>query len=155
MAACMPGIPLDQAAQSVVPVAVTVGDKIGGIRQWAAGRRLSAYRAGVYSRSEAGSDGRIRRVVREPEGELCGHENTEGSGPMMATYSPRVGTALAGYAVSDPLLPTPHREAAAGESGEGDHAGGGFGDGGKNRLPDQGTGGTAVVSEDHVGRMRS
>jgi hypothetical protein len=56
--------PLVQADQNVVPVAVTAGDKIESLRQWAAGRCLSADRAGVYSRSEAGSGGRVRRVVR-------------------------------------------------------------------------------------------
>jgi SpoVK/Ycf46/Vps4 family AAA+-type ATPase len=45
-------VPLVQAAQNVVPVAVTAGDKIEGLRQWASGRCLSADRAGVYSRSE-------------------------------------------------------------------------------------------------------
>ena len=34
----------------VVPVAVTAGDKIEALRQWASGRCLSADRAGVYSR---------------------------------------------------------------------------------------------------------
>ena len=59
-------VPLSQAAQNVVPVAVTAGDKIEGLRQWASGRCLSADRAGVYSRSEGGSGGRVRQVVREP-----------------------------------------------------------------------------------------
>ena len=54
------------AAQNVVPVAVTAGDKIESLRQWASGRCLSADRAGVYSRSEGVSGGRARRVVREP-----------------------------------------------------------------------------------------
>jgi len=57
-------VPLIQATQNVVPVAVTAGDKIEGLRQWASGRCLSADRAGVYSRSEGGSGGRVRRVVR-------------------------------------------------------------------------------------------
>jgi hypothetical protein len=52
--------------QNVVPVAVTAGDKIEGLRQWASGRSLSADRAGVYSRSEGVSGGRLRIVVREP-----------------------------------------------------------------------------------------
>ncbi len=55
--------PLVQAAQNAVPVAVTAGDKIEALRQWASGRRLSADRAGVYSRTEVGG-GRVRRVVR-------------------------------------------------------------------------------------------
>ena len=58
-------VPLIRAAQNVVPVAVTAGDKIEGLRQWASGRCLSADRAGVYSRSGVGSGGgRVRRVVR-------------------------------------------------------------------------------------------
>jgi hypothetical protein len=65
-------VPLVQAAQNVVPVAVTAGDKIEGLRQWASGRCLSADRAGVYPRSEVGG-GRVRRVVREPGGELNGY----------------------------------------------------------------------------------
>jgi len=56
-------VPLIQAAQNVVPVAVTAGDKIEGLRQWASGRCLSADGAGVYSRAEVGG-GRERRVVR-------------------------------------------------------------------------------------------
>jgi hypothetical protein len=59
-------VPLAQAAQNVVPVAVTAGDKIETLRQWASARCLSADRAGVYSRSEGVSGGRVRRVVREP-----------------------------------------------------------------------------------------
>jgi len=55
---------LQEAAQNVVPVAVTAGDKIEGLRQWASGRCLSADRVGVYSRSEGSSGGRVRRVVR-------------------------------------------------------------------------------------------
>ncbi len=53
------------AGRNVVPVAVTAGDKIESLRQWASGRCLSADRAGVYSRAEqAGARG--RRIVREP-----------------------------------------------------------------------------------------
>ena len=59
-------VPLVGAAQNVVPVAVTAGDKIEQLRQWASGRCLSADRAGVYSREQGLSGGRVRRVVREP-----------------------------------------------------------------------------------------
>jgi SpoVK/Ycf46/Vps4 family AAA+-type ATPase len=58
-------VPLVQAAQNVVPVAVTAGDKIEGLRQWASGRCHSADRAGVYSRTEQ-AGARSRRIVREP-----------------------------------------------------------------------------------------
>ena len=55
---------LVQASQNVVPVAVTAGVKIEALRQWASGRCLSADRAGVYSRSDVGGGGRVRRAVR-------------------------------------------------------------------------------------------
>ena len=55
---------LVQAAQNIVPVAVTAGDEIKAVR-WASERCLSADQAGVYSRSEGGGGGRVRRVVRE------------------------------------------------------------------------------------------
>ena len=55
-------VPLVQAAQNVVPVAVTAGDKIEGLRQWASGRCLSADRAGVYSRTE-GTSGELSTTV--------------------------------------------------------------------------------------------
>jgi SpoVK/Ycf46/Vps4 family AAA+-type ATPase len=62
-------VPLVQAAQNVVPVAVTAGDKIETLRQWASGRCLSADRAGVYSRSEVQTESsRVCRVRREPGG---------------------------------------------------------------------------------------
>jgi hypothetical protein len=57
-------VPLVQAAQNVVPVAGTAGDKIEGLRQWASGRCLSADRASVHSRLEGGSGGRVQRVGR-------------------------------------------------------------------------------------------
>jgi hypothetical protein len=60
-------VPMIQAAQNVVPVAVTAGDKIEGLRQWASGRVLSADQPGIYSReSGAVGNSRVRRVTREP-----------------------------------------------------------------------------------------
>jgi len=64
-------VPLVGAAQNVVPVAVTAGDKIEQLRQWASGRCLSADRAGVYSREQgqnraSATGSRARRVIREP-----------------------------------------------------------------------------------------
>jgi len=56
---------LVQAAQDVVPMAITAGDKIEGLRQWASGRCLRSDRPGMCSRSEAGG-GRVRRLVRGP-----------------------------------------------------------------------------------------
>ncbi len=60
-------VPLIQAAQNVVPVAVTAGDKVEQLRQWASGRCLSADRAGVYSlggRNEGGA--RARKMMGKP-----------------------------------------------------------------------------------------
>jgi hypothetical protein len=60
-------VPLVQAAQNVVPVAVTAGDKIESLRQWASGRVLSADQPGIYSRQDGPvEDSRVRRVMREP-----------------------------------------------------------------------------------------
>ena len=60
-------VPLVQAAQNVVPVAVTAGDKLESLRQWASGRCLSANRAGVYIREQQPSAGSSSsRVMREP-----------------------------------------------------------------------------------------
>jgi hypothetical protein len=57
-------VSLLRVTQNVVPVAVTAGDKIESLRQWASGRCLSAERAGVDSRTEGSSGGRVTRVVR-------------------------------------------------------------------------------------------
>jgi hypothetical protein len=75
-----------------VPVAVTAGDKIEALRQWASGRCLSADQPGIYSRaSGAGGNSRIHRVMREPrdhaevDGGVDGQwqESTEQEGPCM------------------------------------------------------------------------
>ena len=81
-------VPLIQAARNVVPVAVTAGDKIEGLRQWASGRCLSADRAGVYSRAVVGSGRQWSGAEggAGAGGELsslsCGHRKTPGRAPM-------------------------------------------------------------------------
>jgi len=58
-------VPLIQAAQNVVPVAVTAGDKIESLRQWASGRCLSATGRGCIrrrSRLAVGGGGLVRAV---------------------------------------------------------------------------------------------
>jgi ATPase family associated with various cellular activities (AAA) len=47
-------IPLVEAASNIVPVAITAGESVERLRNWASGRCLSADRPGIYSR---GSDG--------------------------------------------------------------------------------------------------
>jgi hypothetical protein len=56
-------LPLVQAAQNVVPVAVTAAESVERLRTWASGRCLSADRPGIYQRQEAKSSTR-RRVSR-------------------------------------------------------------------------------------------
>jgi hypothetical protein len=56
-------VPLVQAAQNVVPVALTAAESVQRLREWAAGRCLDAERGGIYGTHEAKSTGR-RRVSR-------------------------------------------------------------------------------------------
>ncbi|QEH32086.1 ATP-dependent zinc metalloprotease FtsH [Aquisphaera giovannonii] len=56
-------VPLVEAAGNIVPVAVTAGESIERLRDWAAGRCLSADRPGIYSR-EAGPERPGRGVRR-------------------------------------------------------------------------------------------
>jgi SpoVK/Ycf46/Vps4 family AAA+-type ATPase len=47
-------VPLTEAAWNIVPVAITAGEAVEQLRQWASGRCLSAERGGIYSREGAG-----------------------------------------------------------------------------------------------------
>ena len=58
-------LPLKQAAQNVVPVAVTASESMGRLQTWASGRCLSASQSGVYRQASGPSKTR-RRVNREP-----------------------------------------------------------------------------------------
>ena len=55
-------IPLSEAGTNIVPVAVTAGESVERLRNWAAGRCLSADRPGIYSRVAA-SPGKAGRSV--------------------------------------------------------------------------------------------
>ncbi len=57
-------VPLIQASQNVVPVAVTAAESVGRLRTWAHGRCLSAQHAGIYQSSESKSGPR-RKVSRD------------------------------------------------------------------------------------------
>ncbi len=57
--------PLVQAAENVVPVAVTSGESVERLRQWADGRCLSAEQPGVYRSQKSGGTNR-RKVNRNP-----------------------------------------------------------------------------------------
>jgi SpoVK/Ycf46/Vps4 family AAA+-type ATPase len=64
--AALLGVPLAEAAQHVVPVAVTAAEQVERLRCWASGRCLSASTPGIYRRNgeEAARPG--RRVQRGP-----------------------------------------------------------------------------------------
>jgi hypothetical protein len=57
-------VSLLEAAQNVVPVAITASESVERLRTWASGRCLSAQQAGIYQRDDAGSKPR-RRVSRD------------------------------------------------------------------------------------------
>ena len=60
-------VPLVQAAQNVVPVAVTAAESVRRLRQWASGRCLSANEPGIYQHTGAKTSGKTRRKIpRDP-----------------------------------------------------------------------------------------
>ncbi len=59
-------MPLVEAAQNIVPVAVTAGESVERLRTWAAGRCLSAERPGVYTRGTDVGGKPGRNVNRNP-----------------------------------------------------------------------------------------
>jgi SpoVK/Ycf46/Vps4 family AAA+-type ATPase len=59
-------MPLVEAAQHIVPVAVTAGESVERLRNWASGRCLSADRAGIYTRGTTSPGKTGRNVARDP-----------------------------------------------------------------------------------------
>ena len=57
-------VPLVEAAANIVPVAVTAGESVERLRNWASGRCLSADRPGIYSRVAESSGQSGRKVHR-------------------------------------------------------------------------------------------
>ena len=57
-------VPLVQAAQNVVPVAMTASESVERLRTWAGGRCLSANQSGIYQ--SGGKPKQRRRVSRDP-----------------------------------------------------------------------------------------
>ena len=57
-------VPLLEAASNIIPVAVTAGESVERLRQWASGRCLSADRPGPYSREDNGMSRSGRSVHR-------------------------------------------------------------------------------------------
>jgi adenylylsulfate kinase-like enzyme len=59
-------VSLVEAARNIVPVAVTAGESVELLRQWAAGRCLSADRPGLYTRATEAAIKPGRNVRRDP-----------------------------------------------------------------------------------------
>jgi SpoVK/Ycf46/Vps4 family AAA+-type ATPase len=59
-------VDLLEAAQYIVPVAITAGESVERLRQWAAGRCLSADHSGLYTRATESSIKPSRNVRRDP-----------------------------------------------------------------------------------------
>lgn len=57
-------VPLVQAAQNVVPIAMTAHESVDRLRKWASGRCLSANQSGIYQSGKASKQ--RRRVSRDP-----------------------------------------------------------------------------------------
>jgi hypothetical protein len=57
-------VPLAEAAQNIVPVAVTAGEAVERLRSWASGRCLSADRPGLYTRGAEAPGKPGRKVNR-------------------------------------------------------------------------------------------
>src|SRR5262249_54979864 len=64
-------VPLTEAATNIVPVAVTAGEAVEKLRQWASGRCLSAERPGIYSREGNGMPRSGRSVHRGDPADNC------------------------------------------------------------------------------------
>jgi len=58
-------VPLTQAAQNIVPVAVTAAESVGRLRNWASGRCLSAHEPGIYTAPATNAKKR-RNIPRNP-----------------------------------------------------------------------------------------
>jgi hypothetical protein len=67
--AALLGVPLVEAAANIVPVAVTAGESVERLRNWAAGRCLSADRPGIYPRG-ADTSGQPGRKVHRGDASL-------------------------------------------------------------------------------------
>ena len=59
-------VPLMQAAQNIVPVAVTAAESVEQLRSWASGRCLSAETTGIYARRESSGKKTRRKIPRDP-----------------------------------------------------------------------------------------
>ena len=59
-------VPIVQAAQNIVPVAITAAESVERLRNWASGRCLSADKTGIYTSAGRSSQKTRRRIPRDP-----------------------------------------------------------------------------------------
>ena len=59
-------VPLIQAAQNIVPVAVTAGESVERLRNWASGRCLSADTTGIYAVDGTSKTKKRRKIATDP-----------------------------------------------------------------------------------------
>jgi len=59
-------VPLVQASQNIVPVAVTAAESVDQLRNWASGRCLSADTTGIYTRASGPKAKSRRKIPRDP-----------------------------------------------------------------------------------------
>jgi hypothetical protein len=64
--AALLGVPLTNAAEHVVPVAVTAAEQVERLRSWASGRCLNASAPGIYRRQPEAPSRSARRIQRGP-----------------------------------------------------------------------------------------
>ncbi len=62
--AALLGVSLEEAAQHVVPVALTAADKVAALREWAGGRCLSASAPGIYTTNPTKAQKTRRQLQR-------------------------------------------------------------------------------------------
>ncbi len=59
-------VPLVQAAQNIVPVAITAAESVERLRNWASGRCLSADKTGIYTGAGPTGQKTRRKISRDP-----------------------------------------------------------------------------------------
>ena len=59
-------VPLVQAAQNIVPVAITAAESVERLCSWASGRCLSADKAGIYTSVGCSGKKTRRKIARDP-----------------------------------------------------------------------------------------
>lgn len=60
-------ISAEEAAQNIVPIAATAGEKVTSLREWASGRCLSASSKGLYNHATPAASSKQRRAITRKE----------------------------------------------------------------------------------------